>query len=100
MTIIFEMGIYEMCITTCLSHLRADLMAAQCNSCTVFALWNTRVVGSNPTLDMYFCVRLFSLCWPMLYITFGAPIRGPRNCYKVEVLRRADPHPRSPSDCA
>jgi hypothetical protein len=34
-------------------------VAAQSKAWTVFACWNTRVVGSNPTRGMDVCVPLF-----------------------------------------
>jgi hypothetical protein len=34
-------------------------VAAPSNASTVFARWNTRIMGSNPTQGMDVCVRLF-----------------------------------------
>jgi hypothetical protein len=40
----------------------AITMAAQSKAWTIFARSNTGVVGSNPTLGMDVCVRLFLVC--------------------------------------
>jgi hypothetical protein len=46
---------------------------------------NTGIVCSNPTWSMDVCVRLFCVCAVL--------------CVQVAALRRADPRPRSPTDC-
>jgi hypothetical protein len=41
---------------------RPITVAVRSKVSTVFARSNARIVGSNPTQDMYICVRLFCVC--------------------------------------
>jgi hypothetical protein len=52
-------------------------VAARSKTWTVFARWNTGIVGSNPTWGMDVSVRLFCVCAVL--------------CVQVGALRRADP---------
>jgi hypothetical protein len=64
---------------------------------TVFARWNTVVVGSNPTWGMHICMRLFCVC-VLLFVGSGlatgwSPVQGILpSVYRTKKLRKG---PRS-----
>jgi hypothetical protein len=45
-------------------------VADRSNALSVFARWDARIVGSNPTQRMDVCVRLFCVCI-VLYVGSG-----------------------------
>jgi hypothetical protein len=66
-------------------HWPPIILAARSKERIVFARSNTGIVGSNPSWGMDVCVPLFCVCAVL--------------CVQAAALRRADPRPRSPTDC-
>jgi hypothetical protein len=77
--------IIEWSIFWTLSNVLPITAAARSKAWTVYAHSNAGIVGSYPTQGMDVCVCVYSV-----FVLF---------CVQVEALRRADPRPRSPTDC-